>query len=186
MQIPSTIEKEYNFWRDYMDRKVEFAIKTDYHTKAHCSRVLLFALMIADQKGLGDREKNILAAASVYHDSRRFDEGLDVGHGHRAAEYYKSSCIDNGLTFEPACYDVIAWHDRHDEEGYRAIKEKEPSDVDTMTLYKIFKDADALDRYRFGPHGLNKKFLRFPESLELCDFAKQVCDEAYSRNSDFT
>ncbi len=159
-----------------MNHKVEFGLKSGAHTKAHCSRVLLFALVIAAQKGLGEREKSILGAAAVYHDSRRFDDGLDVGHGLRAANYYKSSCGENGLAFEQACYDIMAWHDRHDWEGYRAISEKNASEIDTITLYKIFKDADALDRYRFGPNNLDKRYLRLPESVQLCDYARQVVE----------
>ena len=99
-----------------------------------------------------------------------------MGHGLRAANYYKSSCGENGLAYEQACYDIIAWHDRHDREGYRAISEKQDSEIDTITLYKIFKDSDALDRYRFGPHDLDKRYLRLPESVQLCDYAKQVVE----------
>lgn len=176
MKIPEVIETEYNYWIDFMNHKVEFGLKSGVHTKAHCSRVLLFALVIAAQKGLGEREKNILGAAAVYHDSRRFDDSLDVGHGLRAANYYKSSCGENGLAFEQACYDIMAWHDRHDREGYRAISEKQASEIDTITLYKIFKDSDALDRYRFGPHDLDKSYLRLPESVQLCDYARQVVE----------
>ena len=179
MRISEIIETEYNYWIDFMNHKVEFGLKSDFHTKAHCSRVLLFALVIAAEKGLGEREKNILGAASVFHDSRRHDDSLDVGHGLRAANYYKRSCEKNGLVFEQACYDIMAWHDRHDKEGYRAIGEKETSALDTITLYKIFKDADALDRYRFGPHNLDKRYLPLPESVQLCDFAKQVCNNKF-------
>ena len=106
MKIPEIIETEYNYWIDFMNHKVEFGLKSGVHTKAHCSRVLLFALVIAAQKGLGEREKSILGAAAVYHDSRRFDDSLDVGHGLRAANYYKSSCGENGLAYEQACYDI--------------------------------------------------------------------------------
>ena len=30
--------------------------------------------------------------AAVFHDSRRLDDGIDKGHGSRAAAYYKEYC----------------------------------------------------------------------------------------------
>ena len=34
-------------------------------------------------------------------------------------------------------------------------------------LYRLFKDADALDRYRFGPKALNERYLRTVAAREL-------------------
>ena len=42
-------------------------------------------------------------------------------------------------------------------------------------LTRLLKDADALDRVRI--FDLNKKYLRFDESLDLVDFAKRLLRE---------
>lgn len=126
------------------------------HTREHCSRVLLYALLIADKIVVSDKEKEVLCHAAVFHDSRRQDDWQDVGHGQRAADYYQSYCAENSLEYHPWSYDIMAWHDRDDESGKDAMKE----DVTgrEILLYQIFKDADALDRFRLGPDGLDVKY----------------------------
>ena len=43
-----------------------------------------------------------------------------------------------------------------------------------MVLYKIFKDADALDRFRLSANGLDIKFLRTEEAKGMVTFAKNL------------
>ena len=43
-----------------------------------------------------------------------------------------------------------------------------------IRLYHIFKDADALDRFRFGPHELDETYLRTAQARSLVAFAKEV------------
>lgn len=43
-----------------------------------------------------------------------------------------------------------------------------------MLLYQIFKDADALDRFRLGSDGLDVNFIRTKEAHELVEFAKEL------------
>ena len=43
-----------------------------------------------------------------------------------------------------------------------------------IELYCIFKDADALDRFRLGPNGLDSRFLRTKEALDMVGFAKNL------------
>jgi len=38
----------------------------------------------------------------------------------------------------------------------------------------LLKDADALDRIRIGENNLKVKYLRYPETIELIDFAKEL------------
>lgn len=42
--------------------------------------------------------------AAVFHDSRRQDDWLDVGHGQRAADYYRSYCEKTELTYDARTY----------------------------------------------------------------------------------
>lgn len=46
-----------------------------------------------------------------------------------------------------------------------------------VTLYKIFKDADALDRWRLGHDGLDEAYLRNDEAGELVDFSRKLVEE---------
>lgn len=86
----------------------------------------------------------------MFHDSRRQDDWLDMGHGQRAADYYRDYCRTHSLPFDERVYLVMAFHDRDDVLGEAALAEQE----DGVLLYRIFKDADALDRFRLGPVGL--------------------------------
>ena len=53
-------------------------------------------------------------------------------------------------------------------------KEKEKG----LQLYRIFKDADALDRYRLGPGkgALDERYLRTDAARELMGFAKKTVE----------
>ena len=43
-----------------------------------------------------------------------------------------------------------------------------------IQVYQIFKDADALDRFRLGPTALDARFLRTQGATELINFAQEV------------
>lgn len=173
IDVPKEIEIDYIKWCDFLEKHVDFWLKTsDMHTKEHCSRVLLFALLIGKKLGISEQEKEILCHASVFHDSRRQDDWLDVGHGRRAAEYYKEYCSENELTFQPWAYNVMAYHDRDDDFGIKAMSTEITGRE--ILIYQIFKDADALDRFRLGSDGLDIKYLRTDVSKSLYDFAKKV------------
>ena len=87
------VKQLYKRWSEFMEQKVDFwKVEKDWHTKAHCSRVLLLALMMGRMNRLCITEQQALAMAAVFHDSRRQDDWLDVGHGQRAADYYRSYC----------------------------------------------------------------------------------------------
>lgn len=47
-----------------------------------------------------------------------------------------------------------------------------------ILLYQIFKDADALDRFRLGPDGLDVNMLRTEEAHKLIDFAKYLLQKS--------
>lgn len=66
-------------------------------------------------------------------------------------------------------YLVMAFHDRDDVLGEAALTEQESG----VLLYHIFKDADALDRFRLGPNGLDIRYLRTAEGKSLYRYAEQ-------------
>lgn len=176
------VKQLYKRWSEFMEQKVDFwKVEKDWHTKAHCSRVLLLALMMGRMNRLCITEQQALAMVAVFHDSRRQDDWLDVGHGQRAADYYRSYCKKTELTYDARTYYIMAYHDRDDELGLCVLKEKFPDDSDAVLLYQIFKDADALDRFRLGPDALDVKYLRTGEAKELVGFAKKLLEIGVER-----
>ena len=75
----------------------------------------------------------------------------------------------------------MAYHDRDDELGLCVLQEKFLDDSDAVLLYQIFKDADALDRFRLGPDALDVKYLRTGEAKELVGFAKKLLETGVER-----
>lgn len=201
------------------------------HFRPHWARVLMLALTMGDAAGLSDADLDALAAAAVFHDSRRKNPYLDTGHGDRAASYYAEYCARaaNGdstaapLHFDPRAYLAMQWHDRDDADGLRVIaaaqdrdelptasssrRKRAPlektsdafhgmkdtelllpdglkaalpkdADADAATIYRIFKDADGLDRIRLGSNGLNPRFLRFQYAHDALPLARELLAES--------
>lgn len=178
------IKKNYEEWYKFMEENVEFWLPdSEWHTKTHCARVLLLALVIGHQKKLSDEEKDALAMAAVFHDSRRLDDGIDKGHGSRAAEYYKNYCAEHHLPFDELTYYMTYYHDQDDALGVSEIVKSSSLTERGVLMYQVFKDADALDRFRLGPNALDAKFLRTEEAHGLVDFAKYLLQKSSGTNS---
>lgn len=173
--ICQPVKERYKKWYEFMEKNIDFSFKdSEMHTKYHCARVLLLALIISHQTGLDDEEIDALSIAAVFHDSRRLDDWLDTGHGKRAAEYYKESYSKYDISFDERTYYVMAYHDRDDVIGIEDIKNSFDIPENCILLYKIFKDSDGLDRFRLGPDALNIQMLRTKEAVNLVDFAKYL------------
>ena len=170
------IKKCYERWYTFMEEKVEFWLPdSEWHTKTHSARVLLHALIIGYQKGIRDEGLDALGMAAVFHDTRRLDDGIDQGHGSRGAAYYKEYCDANDeLPYDEKTYLMIYYHDQHDSLGLSEIEISSNDHEKAKLLYQIFKDADALDRFRLGPNGLDVNFLRTEEARRLVEFAKHL------------
>lgn len=182
--ICQPIKEPYERWYAFMENNVEFWLPdSEWHTKSHCARVLLLALLIGHQKGLSNEEKDALGMAAVYHDSRRLDDGIDKGHGGRAAAYYKDYCREHDLPYDEQTYYITYYHDQDDSLGLSEIKKSSGLTERAVLLYQIFKDADALDRFRLGPDGLDVNFLRTEEARQLVDFAKEVLRKSSETNA---
>ena len=144
---------------------------TSLHGAAHSKRVLLFALLMADAKELSDEDRQALSEAAVYHDTQRFDDWLDVGHGARAADAYLAG-IESPTREHELVAAIMRYHDQHDELGEEQIGRE--FGARGVMLYRIFKDADALDRFRIGPDALDVRYLSNPEATELIDLAREL------------
>ncbi|MCS0824866.1 HD domain-containing protein [Cytobacillus firmus] len=173
------IKKPYEQWYKFMEQSLEFWLPdSEWHTKTHCARVLLLALLIGHQKGLSDEEKDALGMAAIFHDSRRLDDGIDRGHGKRAAEYYQDFCREHDLPYDAKTYYITYYHDQDDSLGLSEIARSPSLNEQAVLLYQIFKDADALDRFRLGHNGLNVNFLRTEEAHGLVNFAKYLLQKS--------
>lgn len=176
-EMSSELRADYHRWCNFLDNNIVFNHSTsEIHTRLHTARVLLYSLLLVSEiMPDNDKAKEILAHASLFHDTCRFDDGLDVGHGARAAVHYKDYCERNGLSYHQEAALVMKYHDIDDKRGKVGIR-KEYRDAlpGMLKLYDIFKDADALDRFRLGPGGLNPKYLRTQASVRMMPLAEEL------------
>ena len=154
-------------WRRFLERELTFShTESVCHTTEHVERVLLFALLLGRELEVSSEDLDALALCSVFHDTRRHDDDLDVGHGDRAAAYYREYAAAHNLNLDERVARIVARHDRQDRISEEKFRE-EGADDETLLLYRIFKDADAIDRYRFGPKALNERYLRTSAARNL-------------------
>lgn len=149
----------------------------DMHAKAHAERVLLFALLLGAMalRGRPDQSDCLecLAWAAIFHDARRENDDLDTGHGLRAADYCRAFFAERGQPAPEAACVVMAFHDLDDLIGRGAFLARDLPDWGVLA-YELFKDADALDRFRFGPDALDHSFLRTASARALVPFAASL------------
>lgn len=173
-----------------------------YHSLSHIQKVIMFSGILAKNENLNNEETTILLAAAAFHDSgREGKEGEDDNHAVVSArevkEYLKNN-PDNpfGITQEniSMIQAVIEYHEyKEQEKGVTDIEKinhllyKYNVDYEKLeSLIKIselLKDADALDRARFGKKNENKWSLdaRYLKS----DTAKSVSMLRFSEQCNF-
>lgn len=164
-------------WIDALG-KVPFHRESDLHGRAHCARVLVHCIRISEELGMCDADRESLCACAVYHDSRRFDDWYDVGHGERGAENYEECFRALGREPDPRASMAMRFHDREDIEGESAIRSADMGD-DAVLMYHVLKDADGLDRCRLGTDGLDPKYLRTAPAKSMIIFAQQLFESGY-------
>ena len=120
-------------------------------------------------------EMATLATSAVYHDVGRVNDSADDFHGQRSAEVFKKNGKKHAVDMEAATF-LIAYHCLDDSLGLGQIKKRFDGDKRISLLYKIIKDADALDRVRFGKAGLDISYLRLEESKKMTLIARLLLD----------
>ncbi len=177
-QFPAAVREPFRRCAEYMYENVPFNMPdSEIHAHAHCERVLLYALLLAEKMLPGDTAaQEVLAHAAMFHDTGRVSDGRDTGHGARAAERYAAHCKAHAeLPFLPEAACIMRWHDRDDSLGHEAIAADFPEqEARVRHLYAIFKDADALDRWRLGRFGLDINRLRSDEAAQLAGFSRTL------------
>ena len=176
--LPTCVVESFQKWRDVLYRDVDFGMPDSrLHSYAHTERVLLHALAVGYEV-FGENPENleILAHASLFHDTRRQDEYLDTGHGARGAVAYKKFCESHPwCKYHPESAYLMRYHDLDDKIGIENIRKDFNDNSDhVVKLYSVFKDADALDRWRLGSLGLDPKFLRTDSAKSKVNFARAL------------
>lgn len=175
IDIPAPTEEVFRRWERFLEDEVVFGLEgSGIHGKGHCARVLLYALLISRDMGMPSDWVEALCQACVFHDSRRQDDWYDVGHGDRAAEYYREYCAEKGMRFDERAYIAMRFHDRDDADGVRFMEGSGHADDTDVLLFKVLKDADGLDRFRLGPDQLDPSFLRTDESKALIPLSRRL------------
>ena len=180
-RLPSTVKTLFLRWTDVMDIRVRFNMPdSELHAAAHCERVLLYALLAGNEIYADDAGAlEILAHAAIFHDTCRQDEYLDTGHGARAAVYYSKFCDTfKDIEFHNESAYLMRYHDLDDNDGRKAIACAFPVCSDKVAqFYSIFKDADALDRWRLGRYGLDTRYLRTDAARSLTGYARNITEQ---------
>ena len=164
----AAVRPTYETWAALMQNEIDFSHEASViHTKAHCARVICYALLIAARLGLDADAMDVLGAAGAFHDCRRQDDGPDVGHGARAATAYRTYCRKHDRPYyDERVFQIMTYHDLDDARGEQVLSGSD------LLLYRVFKVADALDRWRLGPKGLDPAYLRTEPARALVEFSK--------------
>lgn len=179
-QFPPAVREPFRRWAEFMCGEVPFCLPDSaIHAYSHCERVLLYALLLAEKMLPGDEAaREVLAHAAIFHDARRENETHDTGHGARAADFYEEFCREHAEpNYLPEAACIMRWHDCEDAKGQAAIAADFPAQAARVAqLYAIFKDADALDRWRLGRRGLDINRLRSDEAAQLAGFSRTLVE----------
>lgn len=176
--IEDTLPVIAPMYRKYIEQmeKLTFAKESSVHGCGHEARVLLLALTIAQELNLSSSDKKILSTAAIYHDTQRVHDDTDELHGKASREYYHN----NVKAPDPLVEFLCEYHCLPDEDGYKEImnnRQLSKNRTRSKLLIDIFKDADALDRVRFGIKDLDMNQLRLPVSKELALVARLYLEQ---------
>ena len=150
--------------RDFEPQESWLTHDSNIHGVGHLSRVFVLQELICNllvEQGVAvNREATRWAAMT--HDVGRIDDGLDLDHGWRSAEWIKNNLHDQ---MTPELLDtvmyIVHWHVPSDEEAPE------------MTIeLQVLKDADGLDRVRLGD--LNPSYLRTKAAMQLIETARRL------------
>lgn len=176
--ISSVLPEIAPMYQKFRDRMyaLDFAQDSDEHGYGHEARVLLLSLTIAHLLELPSGDKKALATAAIYHDTQRTNDGIDAVHGQLSKQYYHNSVSSHDPVVEFLC----EYHSLPDEAGYKEIMQNRKlskNRAKSKLLFDIFKDADALDRVRFGLRDLDLNQLRLPISKQLSLVARLYLEQ---------
>ena len=121
----------------------------------------------------------ILMAAAILHDVARTDNAPGAKHGEDAAKMLsdKFPSVFSDYGHEEEIIFLVKHHCTEDKDAQKAAKGNSALEAVLPILY-ILKDADALDRWRFGigGDGVNLSLMRNREAKLLSPVARMMCE----------
>ena len=129
------------------------------HDAEHTLRVLLDALLLVQVQGIAltKKESHQLCDAILYHDIGRINDEVDDSHGAKSKDIY----YDAAPECNSATAFLIEYHCLDDRKALADLKASNIRNKERVwLLYTILKDADALDRVRFGMRAVDPKYFR--------------------------
>ncbi len=174
--VLNLIRMVYDEYIEYgkIAKKIYSNNESSFHELSHTVRVLLNSLIIARELDLDDDETIILAVASVFHDIGRENDCVDENHGLNSVNIFREHKQEYSYLSESdieIIESLIAFHCIPDKSGEAHIKknDKITDKEQALLLYHVFKDADALDRFRLGHYKSEFDFnmLRLEASRKL-------------------
>ena len=133
------------------------------HGAMHALRVAAHCEEISEDLGLVERERDAAHLAGLWHDIGRTDDRADYYHGAKSAG--KIVGLGEHLDLDPGTVELalfaVTHHCGSEEHAERGALYT-PDPEATLRVFRVLKDADALDRVRLGD--LDESFLRFEVS----------------------
>lgn len=166
------------------------------HGVYHVEKVFFFTYLLS--KNIEEPYRRILLDAALYHDIGRENNAEDSFHGEASARKVNNYIMDNPIYENEEnlalLRALIYGHCRDDNNDINSLEnilydcdlytdelESNTEYIKYRNLYlelmRLLKDADALDRKRFGDVGLaalNPKYLRHQSSPELINIAEDI------------
>lgn len=154
------------------------------HGVMHLIRVFIHLNILTKNNKLTDAEKNSLFLSSLIHDIRRQDDRKDKEHGKRASKWFDNNynmVLNRYRAYDKCSKDLVSFIIKHHQDDIVPLKAK--FSEREIFILKIFKVADALDRFRLPNSSwwLDKKFVFYPieEKHILFAFDLVVKSEMY-------
>ena len=151
------------------------------HGLKHTERVMIHLVSLVNELSLDDEDVDVLMRAALFHDIGRTHDGVDDLHGEKSWEMVEEMNLlsfDSNFKFEEweeeneeTIEFIIKNHCLDDATGYRNLEKMKSHQAERIEyLFRIFKDADGLDRVRLGD--LDPNYLRLEESKKRILFAE--------------
>ena len=125
-----------------------------YHGIAHTTRVLLATHLLCKTIKLSDEETRACYIAAIIHDLGKSNDVEGAEHGYKSMLLFKEkiTSLIGDANLQRRTLNAVRYHSVEDNDC--------PEEVRHDIIWKVLKDADALDRNRFGGYGCDKSYLR--------------------------
>ena len=128
---------------------------SSYHGIGHTARVVFYTYLLSvGIDRLNERERQACCLAAVIHDLGKQSDREGAIHGHNSMLLYKDRLAGYVEDQKLGCriFDAVQYHSVDDRDC--------PCSAMDDLITKVLKDADALDRSRFGGRGCDRSYLR--------------------------